>query len=91
VSGQGAENLGTITVPAHTVLEWSCSTSATDNGNVIVGNNPSDPKQIDVNALGQASGQTVVDAGTYHDVTINTEGDAWTLTFAHPDARKSPC
>lgn len=83
-SGQGDENLGTVRVPDNTVLNWSCPSCAGSNGdNFIVDNSPGDGALIDVNSLDQGSGQTVVDGGVYHDVSVTTEGSAWTLTFVH--------
>jgi hypothetical protein len=86
-NGQGTENLGTITVPNNTVLQWSCPScgpgGATGGANFIVGNSANDSNQIFVNGLNQASGHTVVDGGVYHDVQVNTEGGSWTLTFVH--------
>lgn len=81
-NGNGTENLGTINVPNNTVLKWSCAACGGANGNnFIVGNNPNDANQIDVNGLDVAAGQTVVDGGTYHDVQVLTEANGWTITF----------
>lgn len=44
-------------------------------------NSANDSGLIGVNGLDQTSGQTVLDAGTYTDVTINTEGQGWTITI----------
>lgn len=77
--GVGTENIGTIDVSVQSTLHWSCSSCANDN--FIVSNSFNDSGTIDVNSDGPTSGQTVVDAGTYHDVSINTEGEAWTITI----------
>ncbi len=78
-SGAGSENIGTITVPGSSTLTWSCPTCA--SGNFIINNGVNDSAQIGVNSLDQASGKTVIDAGTYTDVSINTEGQSWTITI----------
>ena len=88
-SGTGSESLGTITVPPNTVLQWSCpgcgATADNPGGdNFIITNNVNDPNQIDVNDLGQASGQTAVDGGTYHDVQVEGSPQGWTVTFSNP-------
>jgi len=80
-SGTGTENLGPITVHAASELRWSCSSCGA--GNFVINNSADDASSIAVNALDQTSGQTYVDAGTYNDVTIETEGGAWTITI-HP-------
>jgi SHS2 domain-containing protein len=36
---------------------------------------------IAVNGLDQTNGKTVIDAGTYHKVEINTEGQDWSFTI----------
>lgn len=78
-SGTGEENIGPITVHASSELHWSCPSCS--GANFVIENSPNDASSIAVNALDQASGQTYVDAGSYNDVTINTEGGAWTLTI----------
>lgn len=75
--GNGAQNIGTINVPTQSTLRWTCPTCAGDN--FIIENSFNDANEIDVNAEGPTSGQTVVDSGTYHDVEVNTEGQAWTV------------
>jgi hypothetical protein len=78
-TGNGSENIGTINVSVDSTLHWHCATCASDN--FILSNSLDDDNQIDVNGLDQASGQTVVDASTYHDVSVDTEGQAWTITI----------
>lgn len=75
--GTGTENIGTVAVPVQSTLYWQCSSCGSDN--FVVNNNFNDDSTIDVNALNQKSGKTVVDAGTYHDVEIDTEGQGWTI------------
>jgi len=78
--GNGSENLGTIDVPTQSTLRWRCQSCA--NSNFVITNSFNDPGTIDVNALGPTSGKTAMDAGTYHDVSVNTEGRGWTITIA---------
>ena len=78
-SGNGSENIGTVNVSQPSELKWSCPSCTSDN--FQIGNNPNDSSQITVNALGPTSGQTYLDPGTYHDVSINTEGGAWTINI----------
>lgn len=75
--GTGTENIGTINVPVQSTLHWTCSTCA--GNNFVINNGPTDDSQISVNALGPTHGETVIDAGTYHDVSINTEGQHWMI------------
>lgn len=76
-AGVGMEDIGTINVLTQSTLYWTCDTC--NDANFIVDNDFSDKHLIDVNGLDQTSGQTVIDAGTYHDVTIITEGQNWTI------------
>jgi hypothetical protein len=77
-SGDGAYNIGTIHVHDDSELYWSCSSCADQNFQM----SNSDPNvNITVNALGPTSGKTFLDAGDYHDVTVNTEGGAWAITI----------
>jgi hypothetical protein len=79
-SGTGTENIGPVTVHAPSELHWSCSSCG--GANFVIESTPAgDASPIAVNALDQTSGQTYVDAGTYNDVTINTEGGAWSITI----------
>lgn len=78
--GNGSQNIGTINVPTQSTLHWSCRSCG--HLNFVIDNSPSDGMLINVNALGPTRGQTVVDAGTYHDVAINTEGQAWTIKIS---------
>jgi len=87
-SGDGSENLGTITVPESSTLTWSCATCG--SGNFIINNDTSDSSQIAVNALDQTSGLTVIDAGTYHDVSINTEGQNWSISITSGNSTQTP-
>lgn len=78
-AGTGAENIGTINVPTQSTLHWSCATCS--GGNFIIDNSATDDGQISVNSLNQTHGVTVIDAGTYHDVSINTEGQHWSISI----------
>jgi hypothetical protein len=88
-SGVGSENIGTITVPVASTLKWSCPTCASGAGNFIIDNSATNASQIDVNALRQTSGKTVVNAGTYTDVSIETEGGSWTITVSPGNSTQS--
>jgi len=79
-SGNGEENIGTVHVRQDSELYWSCPSCGGDNFTIENSDGDSD---IAVNALGPTSGKTFIDAGTYHDVTVNTEGGDWTLSI-HP-------
>jgi hypothetical protein len=78
-TGTGTENIGTINVAVASTLHWSCPSCGADNFQVF--NSANDSGLIGVNGLDQTGGQTVLDAGTYTDVTINTEGQGWTITI----------
>lgn len=83
-AGTGSENIGTVQVPTQSTLHWSCPSCAGGQfggDNYVVSNSFNDNGTIDVNGIDQASGQTVIDAGTYHDVSIDTEGGSWTITI----------
>jgi hypothetical protein len=79
LTGVGTENMGTVRVPTQSLLKWSCASCG--GANFQINNSPSDGSTVDVNGLNQTSGQTVLDAGTYHDFEINTEGPNWTVTI----------
>ena len=78
-SGTGTENIGTLNVSVDSKLSWYCPTCS--NANFQILNDPTDSNLIATNALDQTSGQTVIPAGTYHNVTINTEGQDWTINI----------
>jgi hypothetical protein len=88
-SGVGSENIGTIKVPVASTLKWSCPTCASGAGNFIINNGATNSSQIDVNALHQTSGKTFVNAGTYTDVSIETEGGNWTITISPGNSTQS--
>jgi hypothetical protein len=77
--GVGTENIGTIHVPVESTLTWNCATCGGANFQIF--NDASDAGMIPVNGLDQTSGKTVIDAGDYHSVQINTEGQDWSLTI----------
>jgi hypothetical protein len=77
-SGADTENLGTIRVKHGSELYWSCD--GCSDSNFIINN--SDLNSIEVNSLDATSGKTYVDAGTYHDVTIEGTG-SWSVSI-HP-------
>lgn len=72
-SGNGTKSLGTINVPTASTLEWTCSRCITFG----VNNNPSDSGTISIGS-NAASGSSAVDAGTYHDVQVISDGN-WTI------------
>lgn len=79
-TGTGTENLGTINVPVQSTLHWSCPSCG--SANFVISNNINDNNQLTVNDLNVTSGKTAVDAGTYSDVQVLTEGQAWTITIS---------
>ena len=77
-NGADTQNLGTIRVASQSLLKWSCAgCSATT---FVISNNSNDASTISVNSRAAASGQTVVDAGTYTDVTAMGSGP-WSFTI----------
>jgi hypothetical protein len=78
-TGNANENVGSIKVSDPSTLSWQCTSCGT--GNFIIDNNNNDTNQFDVNALDQTRGSTYVDPGTYTDVSIATEGQAWSFTI----------
>jgi hypothetical protein len=70
-SGNGGENLGTITVSSSSTLRW------TNDGALIQIND--DGHGIAVNSEAQ-SGTTAVEPGTYKNVRVNASGD-WAITI----------
>ena len=78
-TGAGTENLGTINVPVQSTLHWRCPSCGSDN--FVINNSFNDDNQLTVNDLNETSGQTAVDSGTYTDVQVLTEGQAWTVTI----------
>jgi hypothetical protein len=79
LTGQGTENMGTVSVPSQSLLRWSCPSCSNDN--FVVGNNVNDSNHVDVNALDQTSDQTIIDAGTYHDFQVEGRSGPWTITI----------
>jgi hypothetical protein len=76
-NGSGTQNLGTIRVANQSVLKWSCAGCST--ATFAIKNNSNDGSAIQVNSTNAANGQTVVDAGTYTDVTVTGSGP-WAFT-----------
>jgi hypothetical protein len=77
-NGADTQNLGTIRVASQSLLKWSCAGCSTTT--FAISNNSNDASTISVNSRAAASGQTVVDAGTYTDVTVTGSGP-WSLTI----------
>jgi hypothetical protein len=78
--GTGTENIGTVNVSTDSTLRWSCATCSNDNF-VISNDVVADTNTIAVNGLDQTNGKTVINAGTYHKVEIDTEGQDWSFTI----------
>ena len=78
IRGNGDENVGTIQVPVQSTLQWSSPGA----GLFGVSNSFDDPGTISIYDIGagSAAGHTVVDAGTYHDVSVTADA-AWTITI----------
>jgi hypothetical protein len=81
--GTGSQGLGTVHVATDSTLTWDRGSCG--SGNFIVNNDRNDDSMIDVNALDQTSGKTFIAAGVYHQVEINTEGGARTMTMTPGD------
>ena len=77
-NGADTQNLGTIRVAGQSLLKWSCAGCSTTT--FAISNNSNDASTIRVNSRAAASGQTVVDAGTYTDVTGQGSGP-WSFTI----------
>jgi hypothetical protein len=77
-NGADTQNLGTIHVASQSLLKWSCAGCSTTT--FAISNNSNDASTIRVNSRATASGQTVVDAGTYTDVTVMGSGP-WSFTI----------
>lgn len=85
--GVGSENLGTITVPIESTLSWSCPSCGSANYQIFT----SDPySSISVNGLDVTSGKTVITAGTYPGVTVNTEAGDWVFTITPGNSTQTP-
>jgi hypothetical protein len=84
--GVGTENVGTITVSVDSTLRWSCPSCGNANFQILNSDAGSD---IAVNGLDQTSGKTLVTEGSYHKVTINTEGGAWAFTITPGNSTQS--
>ncbi len=73
-SGDGSKNIGTIEVERESTLEWTNSDDATFRQMLIY------DKAFGISVGSEAeSGDTVVPAGTYEDVTV--AGGNWTITI----------
>jgi hypothetical protein len=75
-AGDGTENLGPITVPVNSYLDWTCAGVGCSFG---VDSDPNAAGNV-IATSGQGSGQTYVDAGTYNNVNVLAIG-SWTITF----------
>jgi hypothetical protein len=77
-NGADTQNLGTIRVASQSLLKWSCAGCSSTT--FAISNNSNDASTISVNSRAAASGQTVVDAGMYTDVTVMGSG-RWSFTI----------
>ena len=75
-SGNGLQNLGPITVPVDSYLVWSCSACSSI---AITSDVNSADDYIDLDST-DTSGETYVDAGTYNNVRVITDG-TWSFSF----------
>jgi len=73
-SGNGTKNIGTITVSQPSVLHWTAP-----EGFSITGEATPDEHPIAV-ASKASSGESVVEPGTYHDVSVIAVGE-WSFTI----------
>jgi hypothetical protein len=80
-SGDGSLNLGPVTVPVASYMFWSCA-------GCTIFTVESDPDSsldnIFVDTFEQSSGETYVDAGTYPNVQVFSDG-SWAIDFAPAD------
>lgn len=81
-SGNGSENLGTITVSQPSTLKWSCSGCLVF---AIDGSTPDYSATIGVDSEHHSSGVTAVEPGTYHSVNVTADegetNEGWTITI----------
>ena len=78
-TGANSQNLGTLNVPAASLLRWTCSGCASTSFTIT--NSTTDPTALGVQAQMAASGQTTIAAGTYTNVTVQGTG-SWSFTIA---------
>lgn len=95
IHGNLVQNIGTIRVPPNTILHWACPecgppTRYWAGSTFQVFNDQTDPTLLlsGINALGQRSGQEVLNGGTYHDVYVETGTGGWSLSFTREPVRR---
>jgi hypothetical protein len=75
-TGSGTRSVGDIKIHYASYLDWKCAGTCAP---FQINNSLTDAAAINVDAGGPGSGTVVVQPGTYHKVTVTTDGD-WTLT-----------
>lgn len=78
-TGNGSENLGTINVPTDSTLTWS-EPAGNQTGFTVTSDLTDSGNMINFDQRG-TSGKDAVSAGTYHNVTVNADGD-FTITVS---------
>jgi hypothetical protein len=73
-SGNGTKSLGTIVVPQTSVIHWHA-----EGGLFAIDNSAEDAQTIALSSKA-ASGETVIEAGTYHQVQVLATGE-WGFTI----------
>lgn len=76
-SGNGIRNLGTVRVASQSTLQWSCQCQSIS----IISAVPMDGSHPPIAVTSRTtSGSSSVDAGTYNDVQVLSDG-TWQLTL----------
>jgi hypothetical protein len=75
-SGDGSQNLGTITVPSDSTLYWQCDSCSSMD---ISSQTNSDGNSIAISSSA-TSGQSPISAGTYNNVQVSTDA-AFTIAI----------
>jgi hypothetical protein len=73
-TGSGNSRVGTITVSRESTIHWR------SGGGFSIKNSPEDERSLAFNS-GASSGESPVEPGTYHQVTVNAPGQ-WTMTIS---------
>jgi len=74
-TGTGNGSIGTVTVARQSTIHWR-----TSSGPFSMKNAAEDEHSLAFSS-GESSGESSVEAGTYHGVTVTTPGE-WTLTIS---------
>jgi hypothetical protein len=73
-SGSGERNLGTLHVSHSSTIDWRA-----EGGHFSIENSNEDPQAIGLTSS-RARGETSIEPGTYHEVTVNSRGP-WSFTL----------